>query len=152
MSKAPWKPHPHSIARDGSLSPNAHRVWSVIRSHENRQGEAHISNDTIAKEAGMNERTVRRSKKELTERKMLETPFKPKGRGQGSCTYKTKEGCLKAPTKEISSAVEKILKTEITPEWEERQHRKHSCFGCGSCHECRTAESKYQQELRDIGF
>mgnify|MGYP003662428878 CR=1 FL=1 len=144
MSKAHWKPHPNAIARDGSISPNAHRVWSVIRSHENKQGEAHLGNETIAKESKMTVRSVQRAKVELTKKEMLIT------------TYTTKEGCLKRPTKEKAKHGEptlaEILVFEVTDAWEKRQHQKHTCHGCGSCHECRTAESKYQQELRDFGF
>ena len=138
-----WKPLPHSIARDKAISPNAFRVWAVIRSHEDKHGHAQLSNETIAEESAMNRRTVQRAKKELTERKLLKILFQPKGRNQGSCTYKTIQGCHKVPTKEKELTKSDLLKFEVTPSWEKRMHAKHDCYGCGWCHQCRDYE--YQQ-------
>jgi len=139
-----WKPVPHSVARNKSLSAQAFRVWAVIRSHEDCAGKTELSNATICKESNLNLRTVQRAKKELHSLHLLSTLRKPGKQGDGASIYSTRGGCQKRTSKETlyPTSISRPSTGSIpSPSWERSMLIKHDCHGCGWCHQCRAYES-----------
>ena len=130
---------PHHVARNPHLSANAFRVWCVIRSHENQDGEAFPSLETICRESNLNRRTVQRAKKELIHLELLAVLSRPAAKGKSSCRYSTLSGkgqCQKCTSKDTH-----YIGSIPSQKWYAKMEIVHDCGGCGWCATCRNRDA-----------
>lgn len=139
--KIPWRKHPVNVTRNSHLSANAYRLWSVLRSHEGKDGIANPGKEVICRDSNLNTRTIIRAERELIGLGMLDVVFKPRGKNQGNAKYRTKEGdpnlCQKCPAYE-----NKEHQSIPGVHWYEAMDKKHDCGGCGWCFQCRSRDGK----------